>query len=210
MKENRLVTLKRIKNSVLICSKCESLVISRNISVPGYGYPNADILFIGLAPGRYGADKTGKPFTKDASGKIFQTALSLAEISMEPNGIDQREELLKAYVTNLVKCNPRDEKGNNRYPTTSEIENCLEYLQTELELINAPVVVPLGKLSTEYVTGQKCGKLSSLHNIPIRMENYWCVPFIHPSYVARGAYSKESYFDDFRFLSNFVRNNKLG
>lgn len=201
-------TLKSVNNGVLACSKCKTLVISRNTSVPGYGYPDADVLFIGLAPGRYGADMTGKPFTKDASGKIFQTALSLAEITMEPNGIDQREELLKAYVTNLVKCNPKDEKGNNRYPTISEIENCLEYLQRELELINAPVVVPLGKLSTEYVTGQKCGKFSSLHNIPIRMENYWCIPFIHPSYVARGAYPRESYFGDFRSLSNFVRTNK--
>ncbi len=200
--------LAAVKNTVVQCKRCIDLVNSRNISVPGYGYPNADILFIGLAPGRYGADKTGKPFTKDASGKIFQTALSLAEITMEPNGIDQREELLKAYVTNLVKCNPRDENGNNRYPTTSEIENCLEYLQRELELINAPVVVPLGKLSTESVTGQKCGKFSSLHNIPIRMENYWCIPFIHPSYVARGAYPREKYYDDFRSLSNFVKLNK--
>lgn len=200
--------LEYVKNSVLGCSKCKSLVVSRNISVPGYGYSNADILFIGLAPGRYGADKTGKPFTKDASGKIFQISLALSDITMEPNGLDQREELLKAYVTNLVKCNPKDEKGNNRYPTVDEIENCLEYLQDELNLINAPVVVPLGKLSTEYVIGQKCGKLSSLHNVPIRMEKFWCVPFIHPSYVARGAYSKEAYFEDFRSLSKFVRENK--
>ncbi|WP_321429825.1 uracil-DNA glycosylase [uncultured Methanolobus sp.] len=196
------------KKKICECTKCINLVKSRSLAVPGYGYPDADILFIGLAPGRYGADKTGKPFTKDASGKIFQTALSLSDMSMEPNGLDQREELLKAYVTNLVKCNPRDEKGNNRYPTSDEVENCLEYLHDELDLINAPVVVPLGKLSTEHVTGRKCKKLSSLHNVPIRMEKFWCVPFLHPSYVARGAYSRETYFDDFRSLSKFVRDNK--
>jgi uracil-DNA glycosylase family 4 len=198
----------KITKDVLSCKKCKEIATTRKNSVPGYGFTNADIFFLGLAPGRLGADVTGIPFTKDSSGKLFQLALSSSGISMEPNGLVQEENTIKAYVTNLVKCNPKDSKGNNRYPSHTEIENCKYYLNMEMDSIHFDVIVPLGKLATENLLNQKCSKFSSIHNKPIKLNEFYCIPFIHPSYVARGAYPKDKYIDDFRSLARWVREYK--
>lgn len=200
--------LKEVNKKIKLCNKCENLVKSRKMAVNGYGYEDADIFFVGLAPGRLGADNTGIPFTKDSSGKLFQLALSSSGISMEPNDLDQNEDIIKAYVTNLVKCNPKDSKGNNRYPAQTEIGNCKYYLNMEMNLIHSDVIVPLGKLATENVLNQKCSKFSSMHNKPIKLNESYCIPFIHPSYVARGAYPKNKYIDDFRSLARWVKQYK--
>jgi len=200
--------LENLKSIISHCNKCEDLVKTRNKVVPGYGFKNADIFFVGLAPGRLGADNTGIPFTRDSSGKLFQLALSSSGISMEPNGLDQNEDLIKAYVTNLVKCNPKDDKGNNRSPSEKEIDNCKCYLNIEMNSIHFDVIVPLGKLATENVLNQKCRKFSSMHNKPIKLNEFYCIPFLHPSYVARGAYPKDKYMDDFRSLARWVREHK--
>lgn len=206
--DERGLKLKSLNSTILHCTKCEKLVETRNKAVPGYGFIDADIFFIGLAPGRFGADNTGIPFTKDSSGKLFQLALSSSGISMEPNGLVQDENVIKAYVTNLVKCNPKDSKGNNRYPSQEEINNCKCYLDTEMNSIHFGVVVPLGKLATENVLNQKCSRFSSIHNKPIKLKEFYCVPFLHPSYIARGAYPKAKYIDDFRSLARWVREYK--
>lgn len=200
--------IQKLKFTILKCNKCDELTKTRNKAVPGYGFKNTDIFFVGLAPGRLGADNTGIPFTKDSSGKLFQLALSSSGISMEPNGLVQDENMIKAYVTNLVKCNPKDSKGNNRYPSQEEINNCKCYLDMEMNSINYDVIVPLGKLATENILNQKCSKFSSIHNKPIKLKEFYCIPFIHPSYVARGAYPKNKYIDDFRSLAQWVREHK--
>ena len=184
------------------CNKCKNLVKSRNKVVPGYGFADASIFFVGLAPGRLGADSTGIPFTQDSSGNLFQRALSSSGISMEPNNLIHNE--LRAYVTNLVKCNPKDDKGNNRYPSKSEIDNCGDFLKCEMNLINFDVIVPLGKLATEAILNQKCSKFTLMHNKLIKIEELCCIPFIHPSYVIRGAYPQKRYLEDFRALSDWV------
>ena len=63
--------IQALENQIKRCTKCENLVKSRNRVVPGYGFVDADIFFLGLAPGRLGADSTGIPFTKDSSGIRF-------------------------------------------------------------------------------------------------------------------------------------------
>lgn len=200
--------IQKLKLTILQCNKCEEIAKNRNKAVPGYGFKNADIFFVGLAPGRLGADNTGIPFTKDSSGKLFQLALSSSGISMEPNGLIQDEDVVKAYVTNLVKCNPKDSNGNNRYPSQIEIENCINYLNIEMSSIHFDIIVPLGKLATENILNQKCSKFSSMHNKPLKLNEFYCIPFIHPSYVARGAYPKDKYIDDFRSLARWVREHK--
>lgn len=197
--------IRTLEHRIKCCTRCENLVKSRNRAVPGYGFVNANIFFLGLAPGRLGADSTGIPFTKDSSGRLFQLALSSSGISMEPNGLVQNENELRAYVTNLVKCNPKNDKGNNRYPSKLELDNCNEFLKHEMRLIHFDVIVPLGRLSTEIVLNQKCNKFISMHNLPIHANGSWCIPFIHPSFVARGGYPKNKYIGDFKSLNRWVR-----
>ena len=197
--------IRALENQIKCCTRCENLVKSRNRAVPGYGFVDADIFFLGLAPGRLGADSTGIPFTKDSSGRLFQLALSSSGISMEPNGLVQNENELRAYVTNLVKCNPKNDKGNNRYPSKLELDNCNEFLKHEMCLVHFDVIVPLGRLSTEIILNQKCNKFISMHNRPVHANGSWCIPFIHPSFVARGGYPKNRYIEDFKSLNRWVR-----
>ncbi len=191
-----------MKSQIANCDKCKNLVRSRNKAVPGYGFAEATIFFVGLAPGRLGADSTGIPFTQDSSGKLFQLALSSSGISMEPSDLMQSK--LHAYVTNLVKCNPKDDKGNNRYPSKSEIDNCRDFLKYEMSLIHFDVIVPLGKLATEMILNQKCSNFTLMHNKLIKTNELCCIPFIHPSYVIRGAYPKNRYLEDFKSLGKSV------
>ncbi|HJH29912.1 MAG TPA: hypothetical protein C5S51_09520 [Methanosarcinaceae archaeon] len=197
--------IQTVRNTVVHCTKCKDLVKSRKQAVPGYGFADAKIFFVGLAPGRLGADSTGIPFTKDSSGKLFQQALSSSGICMEPNGIVQNDSELRAYVTNLVKCNPKNEKGNNRYPSKLEVENCRDFLKEEMGLIDFDVIVPLGRLSTEIILDRKCSSFTSMHNKPIKINDMCCIPFIHPSYIVRGAYPKNKYLEDFKDLVTWVR-----
>ena len=97
------MNLQELRGIVLNCTKCKDLVKSRKQAMTGCGFADAKIFFVGLAPGRLGADFTGIPFTKDSSGKLFQQVLSSSGICMEPNGIVQNDSELRAYVTNLVK-----------------------------------------------------------------------------------------------------------
>jgi uracil-DNA glycosylase family 4 len=201
--------LENLKSEILHCTICEDLVKTRNRVVPGYGFINSNIFFVGLAPGRLGADKTGIPFTQDSSGRLFQKALFSSGISMEPNNDSvQDKDVIKAYVTNLVKCNPKSNDGNNRAPSQTEVSNCKRYLQVEMNSINFDVIVPLGKRATENILNQKYSKISLVHNKPIKLKEFYCIPFFHPSYVSRGAYPKDKYIDDFKSLARWVREHK--
>ncbi len=180
------------------------MVVSRNKIIYGYGDYNAKIVFIGLAPGRNGADITGVPFTKDPSGILFQDALIKSGFSSEKIPTIWKPRLKEVYVTNLVKCNPKDKNGNNREPTKEEITNCSEYLQKELSIINPKLIVTFGKIVTEYLFGEKIKSFHQWHNKPIEKNGIRYVPFIHPSYVIRGAYNKQQYIQEFMSLKNYL------
>lgn len=179
------------------CNRCLSLAACRSRYVNGYGSVPALIMFIGLAPGRRGADITGIPFTRDASGIIFQRAMIRAGFSFESDPKSEKPRLNDAYVTNLVKCNPRDEKGNNRDPNREEIENCRDFLLEEIKTVNPRVIVLLGKTVTREVLGVESKTFAGLHNQPIQLGDKTYLPFYHPSYVGRGAYSPSKYESEF-------------
>lgn len=168
--------------------------------VPGYGCVPAKIMFIGLAPGRNGADITGIPFTRDPSGVLFQKALINAGLSKETDPHKEKPALREAYVTNLVKCNPKDSKGNNRTPSRNEIHNCMEFLKVEEELVKPRVIIPLGKHVSECILGTKIHRMSEIHGRATLKGNVVVIPFIHPSYVVRGAYHKKRYMADFKSI----------
>src|SRR5215216_6289699 len=95
------------------------------------------MVLVGEAPGRFGADRTGVPFSGDRSGAFLRELI--AEL-----GLDAEREV---YITNVVKCNPRDERGNNRAPAGAEIAACRSHMEAELRLLRPRVVVPLGALA---------------------------------------------------------------
>ena len=97
------------------------------------GNIHSQIMFVGEAPGRLGADSTGIPFHGDKAGHNFEALLDIADISRE-----------LIFITNAVLCNPKDAKGNNSTPNKQEINNCAGFLSDQIDLISPKIVVTLG------------------------------------------------------------------
>lgn len=122
------------------CRRCPALAANRRCVVNGYGDPQADVLVVGEAPGRHGADRTGVPFTGDRSGRRLQALLIQAGLSLEEDPAVERPRLQGVFLTNVVRCNP----PGNRNPTRQEVANCAGFLKEELEAVRPRVVVAVG------------------------------------------------------------------
>jgi uracil-DNA glycosylase family 4 len=112
--------------------------------VPGFGDPNARVLILGLAPGAHGSNRTGRPFTGDASGKFMYPVLYDTGFASQPAATDRDDglQLKDLYITAAVRCAPPDNK-----PLPEELANCAPYLDREMEgLKRLKVVVALGKI----------------------------------------------------------------
>jgi uracil-DNA glycosylase family 4 len=112
--------------------------------VPGFGDPNARVLILGLAPGAHGSNRTGRPFTGDASGKFMYPVLYETGFANQPTATERNDglRLKDLYITAAVRCAPPDNK-----PRPQELANCAPYLDRELEgLKRVKVVVALGKI----------------------------------------------------------------
>jgi DNA polymerase len=170
-------------------------VETRNRPVYGIGNYNAKIMIVGLAPGKDGADLTGIPFTRDPSGELFDEMLSAAGLS---RGQD-------VFITNLVKCNPKDTLNHNRTPSKEEIENCSSYLKCEIDYLKPHIVVTLGKHPTETLLNVRIHNMAHHHGKRILSNGILAFPFIHPGYVIRGAYNRKRYLEEFKVVGDIFR-----
>ncbi len=150
-----------LNNEVVNCTRCPRLVAYREQigrekrrayrdheywarPVPGFGDPKARVLVLGLAPGAHGSNRTGRPFTGDASGKFMYPILYKVGFASQPTAEhrDDGLKLIDCYITAAVRCAPPDNK-----PLPSELVNCSEYLDRELAILKqVRVVVALGKI----------------------------------------------------------------
>ncbi len=150
----------------------------------------ADLVFVGIAPGRFGGDRTGVPFSGDRSGSMLRAMI-------------RRAGLRRVFITNLVRCNPRDEAGRNRDPSAREIANCRDHLHRELELAQPRIVVCLGRIAWRELAGR--GATFDPHGAnPVRRGGVVYVAIYHPGYVIRGAYSARAYARDFARLARLI------
>ena len=116
-----------------------------NAPVPAFGDPEAWLAIVGLAPGMWGANRTGRPFTGDHSGHLFfATLLKLGLATGEyRERVDDGVRLRGAVVLNSVKCLPPQNK-----PTPAEVVNCRRYYEAALPLLpNVRVLVALGRIA---------------------------------------------------------------
>jgi uracil-DNA glycosylase family 4 len=200
-KDLRVCTL---TNLIKSCNMCKELVRSRSRVVPGYGDLHADVLYIGEAPGALGADITGVPFTRDRSGVFLQKMLNI--IGM--NKTDPKSEypdLRGAYITNIVRCNPRKKNSSNRTPTKKEIQNCGDYLSEEIDIINPRIIVTLGVHASKSILGKEFkgkdfGKIKKL-------SKYYVLPLWHPAFVIRGGGKQR--INEMKYQKYFLKVRKL-
>ena len=116
-----------------------------NAPVPPFGDAAARLLIVGLAPGRHGANASGRPFTGDFAGILLYRTLHEAGLSMRPESVSRDDGLmlLNCRITNAVKCLPPENK-----PTTAEVNTCNDYLAAELASLPAGgVVLALGGIA---------------------------------------------------------------
>jgi DNA polymerase len=119
---------------VRACERCPALCESRSRIVNGVGPADADLVFVGEAPGA-NEDEEGEPFV-GRSGTVLDDALRDAGLSRA----DVR-------ITNCVRCRPPE----NRDPTAGELDSCRDYLATELDRVDPALVVTLGKVPSEHL-----------------------------------------------------------
>lgn len=150
-----------LNQEVVSCTLCPRLVVYREQvarekrrayrawnywgkPVPGFGDPNAHVLVLGLAPGAHGSNRTGRPFTGDASGNFMYPVLHETGFANQPYATSREDGLIlkDLYITAAARCAPPDNK-----PFPTELSNCAPYLQRELEgLKRLKVIVALGRI----------------------------------------------------------------
>jgi len=130
------------------CTRCADLAATRKTVVFGAGNADAELMFVGEAPGA-SEDEQGLPFVGRA-GKLLNTLLE--EIGLARDDV---------FIANTIKCRP----PGNRDPQPIEIENCQEYLLRQVELIQPTVICTLGNFSTKLLRGDPTG-ITRLHGQP--------------------------------------------
>ena len=176
---------------------CPELAASATQLVMGDGNPDADIVFIGEAPGQK-EDEQGLPFV-GAAGKFLNEML--AEAGMQRSDV---------YITNIVKYRP----PNNRDPLPEEKAAFLPYLLRQLEIINPKAVITLGCHSMEYFLPE--AKISQIHGHAVhkkvvyhdKSEHEWLIiPLYHPAAALYNGGMRQTLIDDFVAAAQLVKNN---
>ena len=144
--EFRREELKAVYRQASTCTKCPQLAATRTTVVFGSGNSDADLMFVGEAPGA-NEDKQGVPFVGQA-GKLLDRLLG--EIGLSRDDV---------FVVNTLKCRPPD----NRDPLPQEIDNCQDYLFRQLELIEPKVVCTLGNFATKLLRADPATGITKLH-----------------------------------------------
>ena len=127
--------LTALAGRVRACAACPEMRYSHVLG-PGNGPAPARLMFVGEAPGRLGAGRSGVPFQGDESGRRFEAFLALAGL--------RRDEV---FITNAVLCNPVDGAGRNRQPRVADVKRCLPFLRSQIEAVDPEVVVALGSVA---------------------------------------------------------------
>ena len=197
MSKDKDKKLKKIKDEVLECKKC-SLYKNRNYPVIGKGSHDAEIMFIGEAPGAQ-EDKTGHPFCGRA-GEILDELLNSVSIKRQD-----------VYIANILKCRP----PSNRDPQIEEIKACSPYLEKQIKIIKPKIICSLGRYSMQFLMEKfglknKIEQISKIHGklfeIEIESQKLKFVSFYHPAVVAYNMNMKEILKKDFQILKTL--NNK--
>ena len=179
------------------CTKCP-LHETRNSVVFGVGNPNADLMFIGEAPGA-DEDQQAEPFV----GRAGQLLTQIIEAGMKL----KREEV---YIANVLKCRP----PGNRNPESDEVATCSPYLVRQIELIQPKVIVALGSFAAQMMLDTKIGitklrgefhpcNVAGLRVLPHKKPPV-IMPTYHPAYLLRNPNAKRDVWEDIKKVLAFL------
>lgn len=165
--------LRGVRERVCVCMKCPHLARVRTQTVFGVGNPDAELMFVGEAPGA-DEDARGEPFVGRA-GQLLTRIIETMGLSRD-----------EVYIANILKCRPDMPKGapGNRPPTPEEMSTCIDYLIEQIEIIQPRVLVALGATAVQGLLGTR----GAMHRLRGTWHSYHDTPLMitfHPSYLLR-------------------------
>ena len=176
--------LDSIAENVKVCEKCK-LCETRINAVPGKGNFDADVIFVGEAPGR-NEDIHGEPFV-GAAGKRL-------DMILENTGIERKN----VYITNIVKCRP----PKNRIPSKKEEESCNDFINQEIEIINPKIICVMG--NTAYGTLLDGKEITKNHGKIVEKNGRKFFVTFHPAATIYNQKLVDELKNDFRKLAEFL------
>lgn len=179
LSQNKTRRLRILRERVAVCLRCPHLAAARTQTVFGVGNPDAELMFIGEAPGA-DEDRQGEPFVGRA-GQLLTKIINAMGLSRE-----------EVFIANVLKCRPNMPAGapGNRPPTPAEMETCLPYLTEQIEIVGPKVLVALGATAVEGLLkvrepmGRLRGRWHSYRETPLMIT-------FHPSYLLRNQSNTE-------------------
>ena len=181
-REERIQQLSETATAVAACMRCPQLASTRKQTVFGVGNPEANIMFIGEAPGA-DEDRQGEPFVGRA-GQLLNRIISACKLT--------REEI---YICNILRCRP----PGNRNPTPIEAAECREYLDAQIRIVDPDYIVCWGSVAAQNLldTTDSVGRMRK------KFFNYGRAKVTctyHPSYLLRNESAKKQVWDDMKWL----------
>jgi DNA polymerase len=171
--------LKEQQAIAAICENCK-LSKTRTQDVYGIGNPNADLMFIGEAPGR-DEDLKGEPFVGRA-GQLLTDIIKAMKLTRDD-----------VYIANVVKCRPPE----NRNPEPDELDACRPYIRRQVEIIQPKVIVTLGRFALQSLIEKSYG-ISSVRGQWLEYNGVKVMPTYHPAYLLRTPSAKKDVWADMK------------
>jgi uracil-DNA glycosylase len=171
--EARRQAFAELRERAMVCVKCAHLVASRKNVVFGVGDIQAQLMFVGEAPGA-DEDQQGEPFV-GAAGQLLTKIIQAMGLSRET-----------VYIANILKCRPDTpgQSSGNRKPTPDEMKTCIPYLHAQIDLIEPKVLVALGATAVEGLLGKTVG-ITRLRGHWHTYRNIPLMPTYHPAFLLR-------------------------
>ena len=185
---NQADALAAVRADIGDCTRCKLHALGRRHIVFGVGNPNADLMFVGEAPGA-DEDIKGIPFV----GRAGQLLTDIIEKGLQIPRSD-------VYIANVIKCRP----PQNRNPEPDEVETCEPFLFQQIDIIRPKVIVALGKFGAQTLL-RTLDPISRLRGRVYQYRGATLVPTFHPAYLLRNPASKREVWEDMKLVKNLLK-----
>jgi len=179
--------LAEIREDIGDCTRCKLCRLGRQQIVYGVGNPDADLMFVGEAPGR-DEDTQGVPFVGRAGQKLTQI--------IEAIGLKRDD----VYIANVIKCRPPE----NRNPEPDEVEACEPFLFRQIDVIKPRVIVALGTFAARSLL-KTDAPISRLRGRVYQYRGASLVPTFHPAYLLRNPSCRREVWEDMKKVRDLLR-----
>ena len=187
--KNAAEALVAIREDIGDCTRCKLHTLGRTQVVFGVGNPDADLMFVGEAPGA-DEDEQGIPFI----GRAGQLLTKIIE------AINLRRD--DVYIANIIKCRP----PQNRNPEPDEVASCEPFLFRQIDVIKPKVIVALGKYAAQTLL-RRDTPISRLRGQVFDYRGAKLVPTFHPAYLLRNPSSKREVWEDMKLVKRLLTEN---